>query len=278
MNDANKKEKGWKHLIFPIISILYLIIFITPAHAAVGDLLLDTKIIFHIPNPGSSSDAQCATLLKEGYALSLDSIWYSHMRAANFSIFENGEVVKRIRVEAGDYLYHNKTIDGKECIIIKSELNGILFGTETNVVVLEPFYQYSDGSFISEPDFVTASLNADAIEAPSEEWNRTFGGAYDDYGQSVQQTSDGGYILIGSIKSYMPDMVPRYVGHVLLIKTDANGSEQWNRRFEENGLRNVCSVCQTSDGGYIFTGWAHYEVGLIKTDAEGNQRWIKDSE
>lgn len=274
MNDANKKEKGWKHLIFLIVSILYLIIFITPAHAAVGDLLLDTEIIFHIPNPGSSSDAQCATLLKEGYALSLDSIWYSHMRAANFSIFENGEVVKKISVEDGDYFYHNKTIDNKECIIIKSKLNGIIFGTETNVVVLEPFHQYSDGSFISEPDFVTASLNADA-KAPSEEWNRTFGGAYDDYGQSVQQTSDGGYILIGSIKSYMPDMVPRYVGHVLLIKTDANGSEQWNRRFEENGLRNVCSFCQTSDGGYIFTGWVNYEVGLTKTDAEGNQRWDK---
>ena len=272
MNDANKNEKRWKHLIFLIVSILYLVLFITPAHAAVGDLLLDTKIIFHIPNPGSSSDAQCATLLKEGYALSLDSIWYTGARTANFSIFENGAVVKRISVDAGDYFYHNKTIDGKECIIIKSKIDGIFYGTETNVVVLEPFHQYSDGSFISEPDFVTASLNADA-KAPSEEWNRTFGGAYDDYGQSVQQTSDGGYILIGSIKSYRPDMMPWYVDHVLLIKTDTNGSEQWNRRF--NGLGGVCSVCQTSDGGYIFAGWAHYEVGLIKTDADGNQQWDK---
>ena len=274
MNDANKNEKRWKHLIFLIVSILYLVLFITPAHAAVGDLLLDTKIIFHIPNPGSSSDAQCATLLKEGYALSLDSVWYTGARTANFSIFENGAVVKRISVDAGDYFYHNKTIDGKECIIIKSKIDGIFYGTETNVVVLEPFHQYSDGSFISEPDFVTASLNADA-KAPSEEWNRTFGGAYDDYGQSVQQTSDGGYILIGSIKSYRPDMMPRYVDHVLLIKTDANGSEQWSRRSEEHGLRNVCSVCQTSDGGYIFAGWVHYEVGLIKTDADGNQQWDK---
>ncbi|MEA3324602.1 MAG: hypothetical protein U9Q37_05610 [Euryarchaeota archaeon] len=183
--------------------------------------------------------------------------------------------MKRTSVEDGDYFYHNKTIDGEECIIIKSKLNGIFFGTETNVVVLEPFHQYSDGSFISEPDFVTASLNADAIEAPSEEWNRTFGGAYDDYGQSVQQTSDGGYTLIGSIESYRPGMGPRYVSHVLFLKTDTNGSEQWSRGFEEHGLRNVCSVCQTSDGGYIFAGWVHYEVGLIKTDAEGNQRWDK---
>jgi len=44
MNDANKKEKERIYLIFSIICIISLVTFITPAHAAVGDLILDTEI------------------------------------------------------------------------------------------------------------------------------------------------------------------------------------------------------------------------------------------
>ncbi|RCV64350.1 hypothetical protein C5S53_09280 [Methanophagales archaeon] len=37
---------------------------------------------------------------------------------------------------------------------------------------------------------------------PLEQWDRSFGGAEDDVGASVQQTSDGGYILTGETESY----------------------------------------------------------------------------
>tara|TARA_B100000700_G_scaffold226944_1_gene250517 strand:+ start:78 stop:1391 length:1314 start_codon:yes stop_codon:yes gene_type:complete len=107
-------------------------------------------------------------------------------------------------------------------------------------------------------------------------WTKTFGGSGNSQGYSVQQTTDGGYIIVGS---------SRFNGYddVYLIKTDANGIDQWNQSFPLTGtfnndkmpsIRHDFDVQQTTDGGYIITG-AYYlngpdDVYLIKTDGNGN--------
>lgn len=292
MNDANKKEKERIHLIISIICIISLVTFITPAHAAIGDLILDTEILFPYTYFNNVENAtKSSTLLKEGYSISLDGIrWLEtssgqEIGVTNYSIFKNGDVVKRKRVIGNDYFYYNKTIDGKEYPIIETRVNAIFVGIGTDIVKLEPFRQYSEGSVINEPDFITASLNPYTNETPFEEWNQTFGGVYDDfgrYGQYVQQTLEGGYIIVGSIWSYTPDMGSMYY-YALLIKTDTNGNEQWNRTFEDIGLKKAYSVQQTSDGGYILTGvvdsyrsWRREtDAMLVKTDSNGNIVWHK---
>ncbi len=81
------------------------------------------------------------------------------------------------------------------------------------------------------------------------EWDKTFGGTGDDRAWSVQQTSDGGYILAGQTNSYGAGDYD-----VLLIKTDANGNEQWNKTSGGIGDDAAYSVQQTMDGGYILAG------------------------
>ena len=111
----------------------------------------------------------------------------------------------------------------------------------------------------------------------NEQWNRTFGREGDEMALSIQQTSDGGYILTGLTNSYGAGEQD-----VLLIKTDANGKEQWDKTFGGAKVDQGYSVAQTSDGGYIIAGMTlSYGVGdnggllLIKTDSKGNEIWNK---
>ena len=110
----------------------------------------------------------------------------------------------------------------------------------------------------------------------TEQWNMTFGGAGDDYGYSVQQTADGGYILAGDTRSYGAGDAD-----VWLIKTDSKGNEQWSRTFggAEADLLDRGSVRQTSDGGYVITSYTYSygadngSVWLLKTNQNGNEEW-----
>ena len=105
-------------------------------------------------------------------------------------------------------------------------------------------------------------------------WERLLNLGHSEKGNSVQQTTDGGYIICGNI------VVTGIGEDLLLIKTDNNGIIQWNRligvSFDDGGF----SVQQTTDGGYIITGWTMYsgngyDVYLIKTDSQGDSLWTK---
>jgi len=107
-------------------------------------------------------------------------------------------------------------------------------------------------------------------------WTRTYGGTNLDIGNSVQQTSDGGYIIAGATSSFGAGSRDVY-----LIKTNASGDTLWTRTYGATGWDVGASVQQTQDGGYIIVGCTssfgagRFDVYLIKTNVSGDTLWTR---
>jgi hypothetical protein len=96
------------------------------------------------------------------------------------------------------------------------------------------------------------------------EWEKKYGGSDWDFGNSIKQTSDGGYIICGGTYSYGKGDEDYY-----LMKTDAQGDTLWTRTYGGSGREEAKSVVQTSDGGYVLTGYS------MTTDSLGNFYTVK---
>lgn len=107
-------------------------------------------------------------------------------------------------------------------------------------------------------------------------FERTYGGIYADFGYSVQQTSDGGYVVVGMTSSPGADWEDIY-----LVKTDSLGDTLWAKTYGGKGREWGYALQQSTDGGYVLTGYTssvgpgEMSVYLIRTDSFGNVLWEK---
>jgi len=206
--------------------------------------------------------------------------------------FGNKEWSKTFKKDSIDWGYSvQQTTDGGYVVVggdwlIKTDFMG---GEEWNTTLgkgfkdLRSVRQTQDGGFIltGEGDSEQNEEGNDILLIKTdshgkEVWHRSFGGSGFPSGNEVQQTSDGGYVIFGS-----SDVFSQGGSRILLIKTDQNGIEEWNKIFKYGDRDGGYSGTQTSDGGFIVAGSTRSDGAgsksalLLKTNPSGNEEWVR---
>jgi len=109
-------------------------------------------------------------------------------------------------------------------------------------------------------------------------WTHAYGGSENDWGKSIIQTTDGGYVVSGVFEYNSFTHIPSVV---CLLRTDANGDTLWMRTYGGSNYDQGMSVVQTIDEGFIVTGYTssfgagYTDVYLIKTNVDGDTVWTR---
>ncbi|GAB3843767.1 hypothetical protein GCM10028822_00300 [Hymenobacter terrigena] len=127
--------------------------------------------------------------------------------------------------------------------------------------------------------------------AGAKQWDRRYGSDRAEYGRSVWPTSDGGY-LVGACaywgKGGDLSQLPHRQADYWVLKLDAQGRKQWDRRFGTDSVDVLQTVWQAADGNYMLAGYSEataaggdksqpgrgdQDFWVLKLDGQGNKLW-----
>ncbi|UCG04109.1 MAG: hypothetical protein JSW11_08995 [Candidatus Heimdallarchaeota archaeon] len=173
-----------------------------------------------------------------------------------------------VKTDINGSLEWNKTYgsaDDSASAVIQTADDGFLIaGTTVD-------YHYTEGSAIypHNGDMWLVKIYTNG----SVEWDQAYGGSEHDYAREVIQTTDGGLLLAGTMNFWTND------SDMWLVKTDANGSMEWNQTYGGLNDESASAVIQVADGGFLIAGSTESygagdkDVWLVKTYANGTVKW-----
>jgi hypothetical protein len=202
----------------------------------------------------------------------------------------NGDVIGN----HGNYDYWVVKVDNFGNILWQKSLGGsaneeakAIQETTDGGYIIAGFSESTDGDVIgnhgaSDYWIVKLDNNGNII------WQKCFGGNLSEKANSIQQTSDGGFVVAGRSSSSNGDLTENNGNaDYWIVKIDNTGNLQWQRSIGGSGFEEASSIEQTSEGGYILAGRSNslggdvsgnhgiYDYWVVKLNGTGNIEWQK---
>jgi len=107
------------------------------------------------------------------------------------------------------------------------------------------------------------------------EWQKCLGGTDNDYANSIQQSSDGGFIVAGETKSNDGDVSGNHgVYDYWVVKLNSSGDIEWQKCLGGTDYDYAYSIHQTSDGGFIVAGNTASNDGDVSGNHGASDAWV----
>lgn len=210
------------------------------------------------------------------------STWFNISAVVANSVSAASPVKKMFGGSAGDFFYGITPTSDGGYIIAGMSTNPTGVGSSTGTLTGIISYGLSDGWIIK--------LDGRGII----QWQKLYGGTLDERLLNIQQTADGGYIVVGDSFSSNSGSLTGVTSNgdydYFIMKLDNTGNIQWQKLLGGNSVDRAYSVRQTADGGYIvvgdsfssntgslsgFTNFGGSDLWVIKLNASGTILWQK---
>ena len=246
-----------------------------PAH--LGEYQAELKIE---SNASSSPDYSSVY----GYSISNIPITFERIIGKR----DNSSVSSVIQTSEGGYLLGGSayvlTKDNNDAYLIKTDKYGAVewektYGGEDSSEGVSKIIKTNEGYLILGSTIRYGSPNRSfylfKVDKNGEYiWEKTYGGNGDDRAASLISTSDGGYLLVGSTRSFGEGARQLYI-----VKIDETGNEQWFKTYGGQEGETAREIILTQDGGFAIVGSTssfgagEFDILVLKIDASGNELW-----
>jgi len=147
---------------------------------------------------------------------------------------------------------------------------------------MHSFQQTSDGGYIAAGQTLSFGAGLSDLwvlkldDAGNVEWQKTYGGSAIDVAYSFQQTSDGGYMVVGHTSSFGAGDFDLWV-----LKLDSAGDVVWQKTYGGSAGDYGWYIKRTFDSGYIVVGTTYSfgagdsDLWVLKLDSAGDVVWQK---
>ncbi len=195
----------------------------------------------------------------------------------NGSEYHGGTDFWVVKLDSDGNIKWQKVLGGSN----DDEANSVQQTTDGGYIVAG-YTESDDGDY----DFWVVTLDNSGNIA----WQKALGGSDWDVAHSIQQTTDGGYIVAGYTNSNDGDVSGNHGNSDFwVVKLDSNGNIVWQKALGGSSYDEAYSIQQTTDGGYIVAGYTEsndgdvsgsgyhggYDFWVVKLDSNGNKQWQK---